>query len=77
MARGPGAMKRQKELERLEWQKRKAERRRQRKQEKEDRARRGDSGAPFEEAVEPQAVDCGPSLLQRGSDLDGPRAASK
>ncbi len=52
MAQGPGVLKRQKEMARLEWQQKKAEKRRQRKQEKEERARRGESGAPFEEAVE-------------------------
>lgn len=34
MARGPGALKRQKELARLEWQREKAEKRKQRKAEK-------------------------------------------
>ena len=55
MARGPGALKRQKELARLEWQREKAERRKQRKREKEARERRGEAGTPFGESA-PQAA---------------------
>ncbi len=54
MARGPGALKRQKELARLEWQREKAEKRKQRKLEREERVRRGEAGAPFEELAPQQ-----------------------
>lgn len=41
MPQNPGAIKRQKELARLDWQKEKAEKRKQRKLEKQERERLG------------------------------------
>jgi hypothetical protein len=46
MAQNPGALKRQKELARLEWQREKAEKRKQRKLEKQEKEKRGESAAP-------------------------------
>lgn len=46
VAQNPGALKRQKELARLEWQREKAEKRKQRKLEKQEKEKRGELAAP-------------------------------
>lgn len=53
MAQNPSALKRQKELARLEWQREKAAKRKQRKHEKEERVRTGQTQV-FED---PKATD--------------------